>query len=140
MFYNFDKDLEQSNEDVKKVIAILRSKGATNIDTCDNKDYDVSFIMNDKYYNMEIKHDYLYNKTGNVAIEIQSRGKSSGIITSKASIWCYILDEFVYVVSSSKLKKFLSTSNYKIVNGGDDYTSKLILVPLVDFKKIFIEI
>lgn len=39
--------------------------------------------------NYELKTDRLSHKTGNVFVEFMSRGKESGIKTSKADIWIF---------------------------------------------------
>lgn len=82
---------------------------------------------------IEIKDDSRYSeKTGNVFIEYQSRGKSSGISTTEADYWAIRTSEDSFVtISTAKLKeiarKYLGTK--RDVLGGDNNTSKGILVP-----------
>jgi hypothetical protein len=135
--YNFRKDLKESEEDMRVITQFLISKGASNIEENHDKNYDLSFSMNNENYTVEIKHDHMYRDTGNVAIELISRGKLSGISSSKATMWCYILGTEIYFCNTEKLRTFINRKNLKVVTGGDNKTSTLVLVPLKDFKSVF---
>jgi DNA-binding beta-propeller fold protein YncE len=80
--------------------------------------------------------------TGNIFIEYQSRGKLSGIATTQAEYWCYWLSDFhLILIETEELKKmcriYLNTK--RDVCGGDNNTSKGVLLPLTDFiKKLYI--
>ena len=132
-YYNFDKDLLESQKDFKIISKFLLSKGATNIIENHDKRFDISFVLG-KEYTIEIKHDYKYSQTGNIAIEFESRGKPSGISTSIANLWGYILGDDFYVMTINSLKKMINDNNFKSVKGGDDYSSKMYLVPFEKFK------
>ena len=86
----------------------------------------------------ELKTDRLAHKTGNAFVEFESRGKESGIITSKSSIWIFkIVDKsdkhlFSIEIPLDRLRKKVYNSTYRIVRGGDNLTSKGYLVPLQD--------
>lgn len=81
---------------------------------------------------IEVKRDFLANKTGNIAVEFESRGNLSGILTTEATHWAFVLDNMTIIVEISKLKKFMDNTNSKIVKGGDDNTSKMVLIPLME--------
>jgi len=49
----------------------------------------IAELLNDA--TIEVKTDFIAAKTGNVYIEYQSRGKLSGIATSEAKYWIYII-------------------------------------------------
>lgn len=140
--YNFNHDLELSQSSVNKVIEYLQSIGATDVAENNDSKFDVSFTLNEKTLTVEIKEDFMYHLTGNVAIEYSSRDKDSGVTTSKANLWCYVLDrgvgyDGIYFVQLSKLKRCLSHGKYPEKDGGDNLTSKLYLVPITSFIKIF---
>jgi hypothetical protein len=90
---------------------------------------------------IEVKTDFQACFTGNIAIEYESRGKPSGIATSEASHYCYMLTDNLegqnILISTEKLKKKCRWfwKNGRTTTGGDDYTSKLILIPLSEFFK-----
>ena len=82
---------------------------------------------------VEVKTDYQASDTGNLFIEYLSRGKESGIITTEATWFAFIVsNEKIILVSTNKLKKlcrpYLNTK--RDVKGGDDNTSKGILLPI----------
>jgi len=87
-----------------------------------------------------------WKKTGNIAIELSSRGKLSGLTTTKAEWWCQILtikEEIVgiYMVPVKKLKKIVKNSvkrgRGRMVMGGDNDTSEIALIPLEDLTNGF---
>ena len=90
----------------------------------------------------ELKTDRLAHKTGNAFVEFESRGKESGIVTSKSSIWIFkIVDKsdkhlFSIEIPLDRLRKKVYNSTYRIVRGGDNLTSKGYLVPLQDLISI----
>ena len=87
--------------------------------------------------NFELKTDRMAYKTGNVYVEFQSRGKDSGIRTSKSDTWIFKIvskgDKHLFSIQIplTRLKKLVST-DYRIVPGGDNLTSRRYLVPLTD--------
>ena len=83
---------------------------------------------------VEVKTDRLTEKTGNVYIEYESRGKPSGIVTSQADYWVYKVSEGRAIsIEKEELKRKLRelVKNKKArmgVKGGDNNTSLGILV------------
>jgi len=83
----------------------------------------------------------MWKKTGNVAIELASRGKLSGLNTTKAEWWAQVLTtdgdiEGVLMFPIKKLKEIVKRSVFngdgKMVMGGDENTSEIALIPLKD--------
>jgi hypothetical protein len=89
---------------------------------------------------VEVKTDRLAHKTGNVFIEYESRGKPSGVSTSDAHYWIYIIDESKSAIIldvnilKDKLRKFHKEGRY-LMNGGDNDTSKGFLIPIHELFK-----
>lgn len=91
-------------------------------------------------HNIEVKTERgKWKETGNIAIEIRYKGQPSGLSTTESSIWMHLLadnDKIVggFVLKVSQLKervKYLLNKKYaRIVMGGDDNMSQLILVPI----------
>jgi hypothetical protein len=84
---------------------------------------------------IEVKRDFKCLETKNIYVEYFSRGKPSGISTSQAKWWCYwISDNVCIIIEIDELKykcrKYLGTSRDK--KGGDNNTSKGILLPLIE--------
>ena len=95
-----------------------------------------------KYEKIEVKTERdKWKTTGNIAIEFRCRDKPSGIAVTQAKWWVHVLadgDETVCMLMFpiDKIKKIARhhLRDGKVVNGGDDNLSKLILIPL---KEIF---
>ena len=91
--------------------------------------------------NFELKTDRMAHKTGNVYVEFQSRGKNSGILTSKSDTWIFKIVSkgdrhlFSIHIPLTRLKKLVS-KDYRVVLGGDNLTSKGYLVPMNDLIKV----
>ena len=78
----------------------------------------------------------MWMRTGNIAIEFESYGKPSGIAATEADYWFHNLcvGEEVFatlVFKTDNLKRIIKDLDYvKVVNGGDNYASKMYLVSL----------
>jgi hypothetical protein len=86
---------------------------------------------------IEVKSERgMWMKTGNIAIEFESYGKPSGIAVTEADYWFHKLcvedDVFATLVfKTENLKKIISQLDYvKVVNGGDNWASKMYLLNL----------
>jgi len=81
---------------------------------------------------IEVKHDLIALKTGNVFVEYSSRGKLSGISTTQSDYYCFCFGESFHIIETETLKDrcrcFLKTE--RDVLGGDSNSSKGILLPL----------
>ena len=81
----------------------------------------------------EGKRGFKCGITGNVFVEYESRGKPSGLGTSLADFWAFILDgQRVVIVPTEHLKRVAMVyyNQNKVVTGGDSNTSKGVLVPV----------
>jgi hypothetical protein len=89
---------------------------------------------------IEVKRDSWISRSGNIAVEYESRGKPSGISKTTADYWCFIVsgsieDKIIVFIETNKLKeisrKYFKQGNIKEM--GDNNTSKSVLIP---FKEI----
>ena len=94
------------------------------------KEKELADIFNSK--TIEVKYDLQALETGNVYVEYESRGKKSGISTSKADYYCFCFGVTFHLIKTSDLKnrcrEFLGTERDK--RGGDNNTSKGVLLPI----------
>ena len=108
---NFDLDLEYGNEGENFVLSLLN--GATKV---------------------EVKTDRMAHHTGNIAIEYEFNGKPSGISTTKADYWAFVLgDKSLVVFIKTENLKDIARAWFKsgsVVSGGDFNSSKMILIPI----------
>ena len=86
---------------------------------------------------VEVKTDSMAHSTGNAFIEAYSRGKLSGISTTTADYWLYRIEKLdtAVLVRTERLKSLVK--KYHALNGlkegGDNNTSKGVLVPIIEF-------
>lgn len=88
---------------------------------------------------IEVKTDLKASDTGNVFIEYESRKKPSGISTTKADWYAFILSkENIIIIKTSKLKMICREYlfSYRDIEGGDNNTSKGILLPITELVEL----
>lgn len=102
---------------------------------------------------IEVKTDLMWQKTGNIALEIYCHGKPSGIQATKSDFWAVlnIIDGGavgnIIILPTTSLKSFAkrvytNIQNYpdcRIVQGGDNKSSTILLMPLemaINHKKL----
>jgi len=95
MHFNFDLDLEDGKEGEEFVRQLLTGK-----------------------FTIEVKRDFIAKNTGNVFIETHQYGRPSGINTSQAEYWAFVLERRVFIVPTDELRTMLPFG-IKIA-GGDD--------------------
>ena len=88
---------------------------------------------------VEVKADKQAFSTGNIVVEIECRGKPSGISTTEADSYVFMLYhnnhyQSCLSIPTRKLKtitdNLLESGKARITMGGDDKASRMILVPL----------
>ena len=81
----------------------------------------------------------IWKTTGNIAIEIRCNNKPSGLSTTEADTWIHLLaynniieGGFILKVRSIKdeIKKRHKEGNLKLVMGGDNNASQMVLLPI----------
>ena len=96
----------------------------------------LSDILKLKGDKIEVKTDFQAMETGNLFIEYESRKKLSGISISKAEYWAFLVSsQQILIIETDKLKKLCRNNKLIKVNGGDNDTSKGVLLPLINFFK-----
>ena len=81
----------------------------------------------------------IWKRTGNIVIELKSRGKYSGLSVTEAEWWSHILSykgkkESIILIPVVELKKrvkaLVKSGKATLTVGGDDDTSEIALVPI----------
>ena len=82
---------------------------------------------------IEVKTDFQAHETGNVFVEYESRGKPSGLATTQADWWAFVIaTSRIKMIRTDELRALCRNylkSNRDTV-GGDNNTSKGILLPI----------
>lgn len=81
---------------------------------------------------VEVKTDLQAKDTGNVFVEFHSRGKPSGIATSNAEYWAFIISSTqIIIIETEKLKALCRQYFHsRATKGGDSDTSRGVLLPI----------
>jgi len=125
--YDFDVDLPIAQKTERQVAEFLIARGGmTFIEDCDTNAYDLRMkTKSGEEVTIEVKEDFTCERTGNVGVEFECRGKPSGIAVSKAKVYMYKIHEpdgriGLYVIPTKDLKAMIARQEYfRIVNGGD---------------------
>lgn len=112
----FDIDLKFGQEREQRVVSLL--------------DMDKTKIE------VKTERDWWF-KTGNIAIEIESNGKPSGIMATEADYWVHILadgdeDYCKLIFKTDTIKNLADKYKHTLKNGGDGWRTKFVLVPLAE--------
>lgn len=90
----------------------------------------VEWHPSELYFTTEVKYDIYEGRSGNVALEIQNvkSGQPSGLARTKATLWCQVLIDSVWISITEELKDYVRNNKpkEKIQCGGDD-NAKLYL-------------
>ena len=81
---------------------------------------------------IEVKTDFGTQSTGNVFVEYESRGRPSGIATSEADYWAFIISQSQIIIIRTETLKDIARGQFsnpsRLVLGGDNNTSKGVLI------------
>ena len=85
---------------------------------------------------IECKRDFKAHKTGNVYVEFECRGKPSGIATTEADYWVFVVgpdenDLRAYLTTTARLKALFEKAD-KRVPGGDGMLSMGALIKVTE--------
>lgn len=80
---------------------------------------------------LEVKRDFRASRTGKVFVEFFCRGKPSGIATTEADFWAFVIDgNYVVILPTEALKEIVEFHKEKgwVMSGGDNNVSQGALV------------
>lgn len=138
--YNFKKDLITGEEGEEEVRCFLEKNGYKFIGNCKNNKFDLLMEFNRTPVTFEIKTDS-FRDTGNIAIEIESRGKLSGISITEADyfVTLFKFNNELWSIKTEDLKKLISENDFYLKESGGDKGSntKFYLIKKSKFRKYF---
>jgi len=138
--YNFKKDLITGEEGEEEVRSFLEKNGYRFIGNCKNNRFDLLMELNRIPITFEVKTDS-YKDTGNIAIEIESRGKSSGISVTESDyfVTLFKFNNELWSIKTEDLRKLISENDFYLKEGGGDKGSntKFYLIKKSKFRKYF---
>jgi len=83
---------------------------------------------------LEIKHDKACERTGNVAIEVECNGKPSGIETTQAQWWVWVIRDEMLMVPVEQVRALAKTHGQP-KPAGDGMRARIVLVPLTTLRE-----
>jgi hypothetical protein len=125
---------KQGEKLVKKIFEKNNIEFELNTDKKKLSDFDASGKIGNKKFSIEIKYDWLSQKTNNLAIEFYNSKKEekSGIDGTKATLWCHIIldqgNPTAWLTSVKALKNFIKNNKpWKIIENAGDGNANLYL-------------
>jgi len=145
--YSFREDLSEGKEGEDFVINHLKKLGGELISKNDDNRYDVIIRRKGKNIKYEIKTDLFCKPTwdtGNIFVEVQCRGKKSGIMVSEAEwfVTYFINLNEIWYIRKNKLLDIIEKYKQNFIfkdNAGDPASeTKGWMVPRYKFTKDFL--
>ena len=142
----FKKDLKFGNDGEKVVFNHLTTlkEGVKLVEECNNADYDFKIKVDGAFKTYEVKTEDSYckpgNDTGNIFIEIECSGKSSGLNRSVSDWYVFYLFHYgeVWYIKKDDLKILLIENNIrKVGNSGDGGRVVGYLLPRDEYRHHF---
>lgn len=136
-----DFDLHVSNKKLKSCFNFQKDLALGTV----GEEYIKSIFADDKI-KLEVKKDDWAARTGNLALEFECRGKPSGILTTKADFYCFVIGHhFVLTLPVDFLRKiydeYHNQPQYVKAMGDKDNNgvpvAKSILLPWRELLKMF---
>jgi len=140
---DFQKDLKEGNNGEKIIVMYLICQGMDYKGLNNDYKYDIKMFSKKHKQDItfEVKTDVYPEDTGNLAVEIRYKGKPSGVSHTEADWFVYwyrnISYQNVWMIKVDELKSLIKKNKFKIVKGGDNNNSQLVLIPRDKYKKFF---
>jgi hypothetical protein len=142
--YNFKNDLSLGEIGEQTVIGYLINNGGKLITKNNDNKYDAIIEYNGNKITYEIKTDVFCAPnfdTGNIFIEIECRGKESGLSVTEAKwfVTYFLYLNEIWFIETDKLKKILIENDFPISeqNGDLNSNTKGYLIKRKDIKENF---
>lgn len=142
--YSFDDDLPIAQISEREDAALLEKYFPIKILSEGNSDSKWDFKalwQGSKIFTIEHKEDMMAKKTGNIAVEYQSRGSPSGISVSEADYYMYRVHtregKRYFMIRTDKLKDIIKQEFYirKVTGGDKGSDTKMFLFKLDTFER-----
>lgn len=133
----FDQDLKRGRKWESRVCDFLNRNGIRCSLTQGKNNVDI--ISDDGSLKFEVKFDEMTLKTGNIAIEVGTKTKPTGLSTSQADYWVHIWYSgphlYYNVIGVQALRNLIKANlkNIKIVHEAGDGNATVCLVPKAIF-------
>ena len=139
MKYDFKQDLVEGQKVEREVAEKLSQRdGFSEVEIMEGnvKEIDIKANYKGRVFTFEVKYDQMASKTGNIAVEYETRQCASGLSVTKADYWVYKINDSHYVLKTEKLKRKLYQQKRfkrKVIGGDAGSNTKMFLVEMERF-------
>jgi hypothetical protein len=138
-YYNFPDDVKLGRAAEQEALARLRAHfpGLTDLQHCATNAYDFRGLLAGRPLTFEVKWDLRAAHTGNVAVEIATRGQPSGLAVTRADYFVYRLGErdwHLFETAVLRQRLLIEHAYDRAVTGGDPGSdTRLLLIRVSKF-------
>lgn len=142
--YDFKKDLSKGEDGEEVVIKYMQGLGYEFKNRCNDNRYDFCMSYQGEVHSYELKTDMYCtpaNDTGNLVVEIECRGKASGIGVTQAKYFATYFPHLgeIWNIRTEELKKLIQYFKVPLKEGKGDPGSntKFYLIKKDTYKQYF---
>jgi len=120
--YNFKKDILTGEQGQEFIIKFMEGKGFKYLGSNDTISHDLEMSYKGRRVTYEVKTDVYPRDTGNMVIEFECRGKSSGINATSADYFTYFFPALgeIWNIECGRLRKLIGELKpHVFLNAGD---------------------
>lgn len=133
--YKFALDIQDGAKAEEHLLAAIQ-KTYPNAHKISGKHAEYDIIVPEINKTIEVKNDLLASKTGNIAIETNRKdGTLTGILKSTADVWVIYTSNEIFFLDREALKNYSMNNSFRVVYGGDNNATQMVLVPIVKLKE-----
>lgn len=136
--YEFWSDLAVGQEGERRLAEriLKRIPGSQYLGSNHNSAGDLFMQVYGKNTLIEVKTDLMSERTGNIAVEYESRGRPSDISVSKADVWGFIYGrDKMRLVTLQRLRSAFYEGYPRVTGGDRGSNTKMFLVTVREFEQ-----
>jgi len=133
----FYKDLKVGHSSEDRVLDIIRKK-YPKAERIDGKHSPYDIIVPELGITVEVKGDYVSQKTGNIVIEVNHPvGTPSGLLVTTADYWVHDTGKELIWIKPDDIKDCIMVHDYQwkdITGPGDRHAKRVYLIPVDTYR------
>jgi hypothetical protein len=134
---SFDQDLKAGHRSEDRVLHIIQ-KRYSQAKRIDGKHSPYDIIVPELGITVEVKGDYVSQKTGNIVIEVNHPiGTPSGLLVTTADYWVHDTGKELIWIKPQDIKDCIMVHNYQfkdIQGPGDWHAKRVYLIPVDTYR------
>jgi hypothetical protein len=133
----FDDDLKAGHRSEDRVLDIIRKK-YPEAERIEGKHSPYDIIVPERRITVEVKGDYVSQKTNNIVIEVNHPiGKQSGLLVTTADWWVHDTGKELIWIKPKRIEECITVHNFpsKDIKGrGDRHPKRVYLIPVDTYR------